>query len=44
MSTRAILTTTLRWHLQKARRLYRLALGALARPGEPTPHAGVRWG
>ena len=45
MSTRTILRMTLRWHMGKARRLFRLLAGWLApspeRIARPT---GVRWG
>jgi hypothetical protein len=44
MRTRAVLASTLRWHMRKARRTFRLLARWLTRPALPSPHTGVRWG
>jgi len=44
MSTRAILATTLRWHMRKARRSFQL-LGRWLTQAELSPsRTGVHWG
>jgi hypothetical protein len=44
MSTRAILATTLRWHMRKARQTFQLLGRWLIQP-EPSPgRTGLRWG
>jgi hypothetical protein len=44
MSTRAILATTLRWHMRKARRLFRLLAYWLTHPATTTVRHGARLG
>lgn len=44
MSSRLVLSATLRWHVRKARRLFQLLSRWLASPRRPAPRTGVRWG
>ncbi|WP_263574766.1 hypothetical protein [Devosia aquimaris] len=44
MSTRAILATTLRWHMRKARRSFQLLGRWLTQPAPSPTRTGVRWG
>jgi hypothetical protein len=44
MSTRAILATTLRWHMRKARRTFQLLGRWLTRPELSPSRTGLRWG
>jgi hypothetical protein len=44
MSTRTILSATLRWHVRKARRLFELLAQRLASPSRAPARSGVRWG